>query len=151
MAEEVVKKVSWWKKILKYILKSPVNTIFIVALLYFGVRAFAFDQTFTKTMTFFAIAALWVFWFVAKQVFIFLIVLGLLAGGGYYYYQYLHLEEKKCEESGGYWNKETKACEEKVPLLEQAKRFLKKVVNDVKTVQKQVQKEQNSEQKGEKK
>lgn len=133
MAEEtveIVKKARWWVKLLKFCVKYPVNTLFTVASGYFASQAYLFDQTVTMKVAFFAILGLWVFWFLAKQIFVLLIMLGLIGGGAYLYYEYQHREIKKCEESGGYWNKETKTCEEEVPLLEQAKRYLKKMINE---------------------
>lgn len=135
MAEEtqnIVKKTRWWGKLLKFGLKSPVNTFFIVVAGYFASQAYVFEQTVTMKIAFFAVVGLWIFWFLAKQIFVLLIVSGLVAGGAYLYYDYQHREIRKCEESGGYWNKETKTCEEKVPMLEQAKRYLKKIIIDFK-------------------
>ncbi|MBQ8464940.1 MAG: hypothetical protein IJ545_02905 [Alphaproteobacteria bacterium] len=134
MAEEttqIVKKSKWWQKLLKLGLKSPVNTVFVLALIYFSLQAFVFDNSMHSKVVLFGVICLWAFWFVAKQVFAALIALGLLCSGGYLYYEYTHKEIKKCEASGGYWNKETKTCEAKVPLLEQAKRYLKKAVMEV--------------------
>ena len=123
-------KTTWWKKLLKLGLKSPVNAIFIVAVIYCALQAFVFDNSLHSKVVLFAVVCLWAFWFVAKQVFAALIALGLLCSGGYLYYEYSHKEIKKCEATGGYWNKETKKCEEKVPLMEQAKRLIKKVITD---------------------
>lgn len=128
--ETISQKTTWWKKLLKFGLKYPVNAIFIIALIYCALQAFVFDTSVHSKVVLFAVVCLWAFWFVAKQVFAALIALGLLCSGGYLYYEYTHKEIKKCEATGGYWNKETKKCEEKVPLMEQAKRLIKKVMTD---------------------
>ncbi len=119
-------------KFLKSFIKSPINTLFILAAVCFAVIAFGISPTLENKTIFFVIIGLWVFWFLAKQVLIILVVLGLLGGGAYLYYEYSHQEQRQCEQSGGFWNKETKTCEETVPLWEKAKRqvkrFIKKLV-----------------------
>ena len=120
------------KKLLKFFIKSPINTLFVLAAVCFAIMAFGISPSLENKTIFFIIIGLWVFWFLAKQVLIILVVLGLLSGGAYLYYEYSHREQRQCEQSGGFWNKETKTCEENVPLLEKAKRqvkrFIKKIV-----------------------
>ena len=129
---EKIKQADLGISVLKFILKSPINSIFILAAVCFAVIAFGISPTLENKTIFFVIIGLWVFWFLAKQVLIILVVLGLLGGGAYLYYEYSHQEQRQCEQSGGFWNKETKTCEETVPLWEKAKRqvkrFIKKLV-----------------------
>ena len=120
---EAQKKSGLWKKILKRIIKSPINSIFIIALLYFGMQAFMFSQTLSDKVAFFAVIGVWVLFFIAKQIFLFLIILLLLGGGAYLYYDYTHHEAKQCEQNGGYWNSNTQTCEEKKSSWERLKAF----------------------------
>ena len=120
-------KSSRMKKIIKTIIFSPINTAFVVVLFYFAMQAYFFDPSVANKIAFFAILGLWIFWFLAKKIFLLIAVLLLLCLGGYGYYNHLHKAQKQCEESGGYWNEETKECEEKVPLWEQIKRFIKEL------------------------
>lgn len=110
-------------KFLKLILKSPIRSIFVVALMYFGAQAFVFSQTLTDKIAFFAVIGVWILFFVAKQMFFFLTLLCLLGGGAYLYYDYTHREAKQCEQEGGYWNANTQTCEEKKSSWERLKAF----------------------------
>lgn len=125
---EAPKKTKWWKKLLKMIIKSPVNTLFGLAVICFGAQAYMFDPTITNKIALFAIIGLWVFWFLAKQAFMLLITLGLLIGGASMYYTYTHQEAKKCEEAGGYWNSNTQVCEEKRSWWDKVKAYFNKTV-----------------------
>lgn len=140
-------KVKWWKKLLKVMIKSPINSIFVISVIYCVVQAFVFSPTFYNKVLLFAVVCLWVFWFLAKQIFIVLILLGLLCSGGYLYYEYTHKEIRECEEAGRYWNSETKTCEENVPFMEKAKRFIKSFVIDIKTTKSDTKKVSDSEDK----
>lgn len=114
---------SFWKKFLKLLINSPIRSIFILALLYFGVQAFVFSQTLADKIAFFAVIGVWILFFVAKQIFLFLVLVCLLGGGAYLYYDYTHREAKQCEQNGGYWNNNTQTCEEKKSSWERLKAF----------------------------
>ena len=108
------------KRFFKAFLFSPVNMIFAVAAAFFAAKAYMWDPTWTNKLIFFGIAGLWIFWIIARYMVILFVIAALLGGGYYMYYQYSTREIKKCEQSGGVWNKETKTCEEKVSLLNKA-------------------------------
>lgn len=127
---------TWLKKILKSFFFSPINTVFFIALLYFGAQAYFFDPTIKSKLICLAVLAIWIFLFLARHVVLLLVVLGLLGAGSYMYYQYSHKEQRQCEESGRYWNKKTSTCEDNIPLLEQVKRFLKKKILESQTTEK---------------
>jgi|GEM_PF-437009 len=108
------------KRFFKAFLFSPVNMIFAVATAFFAAKAYMWDPTWTNKLIFFGIAGLWIFWIIARYMVILFVIAALLGGGYYMYYQYSTREIRKCEQSGGVWNKETKTCEEKVSLLNKA-------------------------------
>lgn len=114
---------NWLKRFFKAFLFSPVNLVFIIALSWFGAKAYLWEPSFTNKIIFFGIIGLWVFWIIARYMIILFVVLALLGGGYYAYYQYSHREIKKCEESGGIWNKETKTCEAKLTIWQKIDRL----------------------------
>ena len=127
MAEfENKKKTRLLKIILKRAIKSPINSIFIVAALYSATQAFLLSQTFSDKAVFFMVIGVWILFFLAKQLFLFLILILLLGGGAYLYYDYTHKEARQCEENGGYWNSNTQICEEKKSSCEKLKNFWEK-------------------------
>ncbi len=111
--KEAENKPGLLKRIVLSALKSPINTVLLVLLLYFGLKAYAFDGTLLDKLTAFGVLALWMFWFIAKHMLIILVLLVLLGGSAYFYYEYAHQQEKECERNGGEWNDQTKTCEEK--------------------------------------
>ena len=118
-------------KLAKKMLFSPVSTAFILAILYFATQVYLFEDTMTNKLILFALICGWILLFLLRHMVILFVVLVLVAGGAFLYYQQAQQEIRKCEESGGYWNKKTKTCEKTVPLLEQAKRFIKKALIEV--------------------
>ena len=114
------KKPGLIKRFLKAFLFSPVNLIFAVATAFFAAKAYMWEPTWMNKLIFFGVAGLWVFWIVARYMVVLFIVAALLGGGYYMYYQYSTREIRKCEQSGGIWNKETKTCEEKVSIIDKA-------------------------------
>ena len=59
------------------------------------------------------IVFLWLFWFVAKNIFKVVLLAVAIAYGAYSYHTYANRHVAQCEASGGYWNKQTQKCEEK--------------------------------------
>jgi len=109
-------KPKWWVGVIKYCLMSPVNVLFGLALIYFSSMAYLFEPSLTNKVITYVILGFWIFWFLAKQIFVLMILLCLLAVGGYWYYTYAHQEASKCEDAGGYWNDNKQICEEKIPF-----------------------------------
>lgn len=116
---------SWLKRFFKIFLFSPVNMVFIVALLWFAAKAYILEPSFSNKIIVYAILGLWIFWIIARYMIILFVALALLAGGYYAYYQYSHREQRKCEETGGYWNEKTNTCEAKRTILEKIDTFIK--------------------------
>ena len=116
MSEE--KKGNWFIKILKKCLFSPINTFFFLALIYFGLQAYVFSPSIGNKISMYAVIVLWIFWFIAKYLIILIFVLAIIGGGAYMYYEHTQKEVRKCEDAGGYWNKNTKSCEKKLTLWE---------------------------------
>ncbi len=101
-------------------LRSPIHTLFAIATL--GCLGYIFilgNADFFYKMVLVGIVLLWLFWVIAKYVLAFLLILGMLGVGGYFYYNYSRQDMLACEQSGGYWNKNTKTCEEKRTFVQQ--------------------------------
>ena len=124
-------KTSWTKKIIKTVLLSPVNITFAIVAVYFGMKAYSWEPSFTNQIIFFAVLGLWAFWIIARYMVILFVILALAGGGYYMYYQYSTREIRACEEKGGVWNKETKTCEEKVTLVNKVISQVKKLISDI--------------------
>lgn len=105
-----------WQRFLLCCLTSPINTLFVLALLYFGFRGFVWGGAVADKTAVFAVLALWAFYLLAKKAFKIILIIILLLCGGYGYYHYTHLEESQCEQSGGVWNSKKRVCEEKIGL-----------------------------------
>lgn len=120
---------SWLTRFFKGFLFSPVNLVFIIALSWFGAKAYLWEPSFTNKIIFFGIIGLWMFWIIARYMIILFVVLALLGGGYYAYYQYSNREIKKCEESGGVWNKETKTCEAKLTIWQKIDRWFQQAAD----------------------
>ncbi len=120
----------WTTRIIKNFFLSPVNIIFAIAAAYFGAQAYFWEPTFMNRIIFFGIVGLWVFWIVARYMIVLFIIFALIGGGYYAYHQYSTREIRKCEASGGVWNKETKTCEAKVSLIENITNRVNKMLTD---------------------
>lgn len=117
------------KRFLKAVFGSPVNSLFILLLLYFGAKAYVFDGGFTTKMIVLGLAGLWIFWLIARYMVILFVCLVLLGAGAYIYYDYSQQEVRKCETAGGWWNSNTKTCEAKTGIWDK----VKKLYNDYKS------------------
>ena len=107
-----------FKRFLKTFLFSPVNLIFAIATAFCAAKAYMWDPTWMNKIIFFAVAGLWAFWIIARYMVVLFVIAALLGGGYYIYYQYSTREIRKCEQSGGVWNKETKTCDAKVSMVD---------------------------------
>lgn len=106
----------WWQRILLAVVRSPINTLFGLALLYFAFRAFVWGGAMADKTAFFVVIGLWAFYLLAKGVLKIVLIVILLLCAGYGYYHFTHLDNSQCEQSGGVWNDKTGTCEEKVGL-----------------------------------
>ncbi len=122
MAEEE-QKAGLLKRFLLFCLHSPVNVIFALATVYFALQAYVFAPSMMNKMILLGVVGLWMFWFLAKHMILLLLVLALLGGGAYMYYEFAGRAARKCEESGGFWNKNTQTCETKVSLVDRVKKL----------------------------
>ena len=119
MAEE--NKQKWFTRLLFRVLKSPVNTIFLAAMLYYAFLGFVVQNNpLADRLVFFAVVGLWLLWLLAKNVFKLILLAVVIAACAYGYYAYTHKAIAECEASGGEWNKETKKCEAKRSWWEKA-------------------------------
>ena len=123
---KIEKEQSWWKKILMFMLHSPVQSAFGIFTLFYVFRIFALGQDdFTIKAQAVGIVFLWILWCVAKSIIKLLLFIALLLLGLYGYNYYTHHDEIACEENGGYWNVKEETCEEKGNLWQQIRRLLK--------------------------
>lgn len=119
MAEENNPK--WYVRLLLRALRSPVNTVFAAALLYYGFLGFVLENNpLVDKLIFFVVIGLWMFWLLAKNLFKIILLAVVIAMAGYGYYAYTHKDIAECEVSGGEWNKETKTCEAKLSWWQKA-------------------------------
>lgn len=124
MSEE--KKSSWLSGALGFIFRNPVSLICLGGLIYCAVQAYALNNSpFMHKAAMAGIAVFWLFLFIARNMFKLLIL--LLVGGGiaYGWFYFSERDKKACEESGGFWNKNTMTCEEKVSWWSKAQKFFK--------------------------
>ncbi len=108
MSEE--NKSGYLSRILRLILKSPVNTLFIIFLAYFALKVYLWDGGLLDKAAMIGIIGLWMFWFIAKHMLLLFLVLLLLGGGFYWYYSGADSAQSVCEEDGGIWDSKTKTC-----------------------------------------
>ena len=107
-------KPNWRRRLLISALKSPISTILILAFLYFAFQAYVLQLSPTVNKFYmFGVLFLWVFWYVAKNVFKVILLAVAVAYGAYTYHTYSTGETARCELSGGTWNEEIGKCEEK--------------------------------------
>ena len=107
-------KPNWRRRLLISALKSPISTILILAFLYFAFQAYVLQLSPTVNKFYmFGVLFLWVFWYVAKNVFKVILLAVAIAYGAYTYHTYSTGEIARCELSGGTWNEEIGKCEEK--------------------------------------
>lgn len=113
------------KRILLWCLTSPVNVIFIVALIYYGIQAFVLGHNvMLNKLIMVGLAGGWILWFAAKNFLKILFVIVLIAAGAYGCYYFSHQEQHKCEDSGGVWDAKTQTCKEKQTLWQQINQWL---------------------------
>ncbi len=107
--KSLIKKILWW------IISSPVSVAFIIGLSYFGFQAFVLgNNPFFNKLIMCGIGIIWFLWFMLRHLFIILLILIVIGGGVYLYYSHSRQEQVACEQKGGYWNSNTKICEEKI-------------------------------------
>ncbi len=122
MAED--KKESFWKKMLMWGLTSPVTLIFIVLILYYGMRAYVLEiDPWRSKVLMFAVTGLWVLWLVFKNLIKFLLLAAVAAAVFYGYYQYENRDKIACQEAGKEWNEEKKICEDKLTFMEKLEKM----------------------------
>lgn len=107
-------KRSWYRRILIAALRSPISTILIVSFFYFGFQAYVLGQSpISNKLFMFGAVFLWLFWFVAKNIFKLILLALVIAYGAYSYHTFSTREIAQCESSGREWNEQTGACQEK--------------------------------------
>lgn len=102
------------RKIVMILLKSPVNLLFGLALLYYAFRIYVLgqDALFNK-VTLLAIIFMWLIWYLFKNVIKLILLAFIIAFGAYGCYYYSHQDQRLCEKNGGVWNETSQTCEEK--------------------------------------
>lgn len=106
-------KPSWTRRIIIAALRSPIGAILLLAFLYFAFQAYVLHASPAMNKLYMlGIVFLWLFWFVAKNIFKVVLLAVAIAYGAYSYHTYANRHVAQCEASGGYWNKQTQKCEE---------------------------------------
>lgn len=107
-------KLSWRRRLVIAALRSPIGAILLLAFLYFGFQAYVLNASPTiNKLYMLGIVFLWIFWFVAKNIFKMILLAAAIAYGAYTYHTYANRHVAQCESSGGRWNEQTQQCEEK--------------------------------------
>jgi len=107
-------KPGWRRRLLMAALRSPISTVLILGFCYFAFQAYVLNiNPAVNKLYMFGVVFLWVFWFLAKNLFKIVLLAGIIAYGAYSYYTYANRHVAECEASGGVWNEQTQKCEEK--------------------------------------
>ena len=102
------------KRILMNAIRSPLSTIMILLFACFGIQAFVLHiNTTTNQFYMIILIFLWIFWYVARNIFKLILLAVAIAYGASLYHEYATREMSQCEASGGQWNEQTERCEEK--------------------------------------
>ena len=118
---------NWFIRLLKAMLFSPLNSLAILALLYFGFQAYVLGNSpWLNKMYMLGVVALWAFLFLAKNLLKLILILLLAAILFYGYYTYSRRDITACEESGGTWNSQTEQCEAPRTWLDKLKEIWQK-------------------------
>ena len=116
------------RRLIKFIFRNPFNILCALALVFCAFEAYVAQNDVTMyKMIMLGIVALWLFLFIAKSFFrivVLLVIVGAIAGGWFYF---MGRDKAACEEKGGFWNKNTMTCEEKIPLLDKISKFFKNI------------------------
>ena len=116
------------RRFIGFVLRNPLNILCVLALGFCAFEAYVLqNDTTLYQMIMIGIVAVWVFVFIAKSFFrivVLLLIAGAIACGWFYY---TGRDKAACEEKGGFWNKNTMTCEEKVPLLDRIGKLLKNI------------------------
>lgn len=102
------------KRILIAALSSPLSTIIILLFLYCGAQAFLFKiNPVSNQLCMVGLLLLWIFWYIARNVFKLVMLAIIIAYGASVYHEYSTKEISTCEAANGEWNEQTQQCEEK--------------------------------------
>ena len=116
------------RRFISFILRNPINILCVLALSFCAFEAYiAKTDVAMYKMIMFSIVAVWLFLFIAKSFFriiVLFVIVGAIAGGWFYF---MGRDKAACEEKGGFWNKNTMTCEEKIPLLDKIGKLLKNI------------------------
>lgn len=127
MTDTPEKKESRWKKFLWRCLKSPVNSLLVLALLYFGFQAYVLGHNpLINKGIMIGLVLLWLLWFIARNMLKLFLLLALAGGIAYGWYAFSQRKIAACENAGKVWNEEKQACEEKKTLTEKLERLWNK-------------------------
>lgn len=120
-------KTGFWRRLLRICLKSPVNILLALAILYYAAQVYVLgiNPVYNK-MIMFGLMGLWLLWLLARSLFKLILLLIVAGGLAYGWYWYSTREIRACEEAGRVWNKEKNVCEDKKTILQKAEELLKK-------------------------
>ncbi len=113
-------KTNFGQKIWRTCLRSPINVLAGVLLVYFGFLAFVLEKdAFLNKTIMLAVVFVWGVWFFLKNFIKIILFLAIIGCGAYAYYRYVNMDRINCEESGGVWNEASKTCEEKLSFWQE--------------------------------
>lgn len=125
------KKKNLFLRGLLFIIKSPINVLFGLALAYFAFQAYILsNSSWMNKPAMIAVICLWIAYIVAKYALKLVLIL-IIAGAVFYgYLSFINRDAKKCEENGGVWNKTTRTCEEKNGLMQKIQKLWNKYTKE---------------------
>ena len=113
-------------RVLGFIFRNPINILALIVILYSSFHIFILKSPdFAYKIALVCAVGIWLFLFVIRHFFKILLLVAII-GACFYGWHVLSSQDKiACEEKGGFWNKNTLTCEEKVPFMEKLEKFFK--------------------------
>lgn len=105
-------------------IKSPINTIFLLALLYFAVQNYILgNASWSNKTLLIATVCLWIGYQFAKYAFKLVVILIIAAALFFGYLSYANREADSCLDNGKTWDEKTQTCVEKDGLIQKVQKL----------------------------
>ena len=119
-------KGGWFSRILGFVFRNPLNILLFLGLGYCAFQAFVLQNApVLHKAAMGGIVFIWLFLFVAKNLFRIVLLLLIAAAVFYGFYYVAGHNRRACEENGGFWNANTQQCETKLSWTERLGKMLK--------------------------
>lgn len=112
-------------------IKSPINTIFLLALLYFAFQTYILGHaSWSNKMLLIATVCLWIGYQFAKYAFKLVVILIVAAALFFGYLTYTKDEADSCLDNGKTWDERTQTCVEKDGLIQKVQKLWQEYVTE---------------------